>query len=116
MSDWEEKRDSKRAPLLLTIELKGDVEGRTETLELGLTRNISAGGAYLSSANWDGIEVGSDVHITISAPCRIQNALHFIQLEGSATVIRKDDLPEKTATRRGVALRFGDKLKLVECE
>jgi len=116
MTEWEEKRENKRAPLLLTIELKGDIEGRKETIELGLTRNISAGGAYLSSANWDSIEVGSEVGITISAPCRIQNSLHFIQLEGKAIVVRKDDLPEKTATRRGVALRFGDKLTLVECE
>lgn len=116
MTKKQEKRRFKRSPLLLTIELKGDIAGQKKTIELGLTRNISAGGAYLSSANWNSLEVGSTVDLTLSVPCRIQNVLHFIKLEGKAVVIRKDELPEKPPSRRGVALKFDEKLKLAECE
>ena len=110
--DREDRRKHRRADLQLSIELRGDVGGEQRTIELALTRNVSAGGVYLAAADWESINVGKEVGLTISTPCHIQNSLHFLKLEGRATVIRKEDLPDQNPTRRGVALEFGDQLRV----
>jgi len=90
MSDFVEKRSSKRLNLSLPIKLRRVAEeGRGETVET-VTSNVSYNGAYISNINLKNLKPDENLHITLSVPREEARDFPFSRLIGNARVVRTE--------------------------
>lgn len=102
-----EQRESPRLNLKLEVEFLGKEEDRHHSRQ-GATENVSAGGVYISTVEWEGLEVGQEVALRISGLSGQGIGPLFRSLRVTAKVLRVDPpkRQENSFERGGVATRF----------
>lgn len=77
----------------------------------GTTANVSAGGVYFVTSDWQGLTQGQNVDLQLSGLSAYNLGPPFRSLRGRATVLRLD-APEAKGTpyaKAGVAVRFDER-------
>lgn len=83
-------------------------EGDREVSERAQTANISVGGAYFKTSDFQRIRVGNVISVSISIPRQLADKFPFSRIVGKARVARVEKpLPQdSTSCRQGIALEF----------
>ncbi len=86
-------------------------EGEQEPARMGATANVSAGGLYLVTSEWQGLQAGQDLNLRLSGLSGYGAGPLFRVLRSRATVLRVDDPndEDRAYERKGIALRFSEK-------
>jgi len=77
----------------------------------GITDNVSAGGMYFLTGDWQGLSTGQGLVLRLSGMSSYNEGPLFRTLGGKATVLRLD-LPETEGlpfAKAGVAMRFDER-------
>ena len=101
-----EKRQWPRLPLHLNVAFYVQEQER-ETRSAGTTVNVSAGGLYFTTLNWESLRPGQDLRVRLSGFSAHSGPL-FRSLEGRGRILRVD-VPEggdAPYPRAGVAVGF----------
>ncbi len=86
-------------------------EGEDEPARMGATANVSAGGLYLVTSEWQGLKAGQDLNLRLSGLSGYGAGPLFRVLRSRATVLRVDDPKDEDRAyeKKGIALRFSEK-------
>jgi hypothetical protein len=78
----------------------------------GTTENVSAGGLYFRTRDWQLLAKGETIGLTVSGLSQYDHGPLFRVLKGQGTVLRLDaaESPESRRTDPGVAVRFREPL------
>jgi hypothetical protein len=120
MEPVRERRKHQRQDVLLPLRVtEGGVTGKL--LYQGNTVNVSAGGVYFKTLNWQELRVGTRVHVVIDVPPELFRRLPFGGMTGTAEVVRvergsrsPDSLNGDGASlpgQGGVAIRMTSRLR-----
>jgi len=108
-----ERREWPRLTLKLNVEFFGR-EGEREPHGAGTTENVSAGGVYFMTTDWQNLRVGQNVGLHLSGLSSYNHGPLFRILHGRATILRVDT-PEAAAPpyrAAGVAARFDERPRI----
>jgi hypothetical protein len=85
--------------------------GAARAHRLGTTANVSSGGVYFTTSEWQGIDAGQELGVRLSGLSGYGAGPLFRSLKAQATVLRVDTPPEgpEPSSRAGVALRFNER-------
>jgi len=103
------ERERRRWPRL---ELKLNVEfavrdDQSEAGGQGVTENVSAGGMYFVTPDWQALQVGDDVALRLSGLSSYNEGALFRSLHGQGMILRLDPPEEKREREEaGVAVEF----------
>jgi hypothetical protein len=102
-----------RVPLALTVHFAAG-EDEQELQGVGTTKNVSAGGAYFLTSEWQSLGVGQDLGLELSGLSIYNHGPLFRELRGRATVLRVDPPDDSRPPYRnaGVAVRFDERPRL----
>ena len=106
----QERRESPR--LNLTLHVAFLAEGQEQQASrIGTTTNVSAGGVYFNTSEWQGIESGQEVGLRLSGLSGYQPGPLFRDLRVKATILRVDAPKQPTTpyAKAGVAARFSER-------
>ena len=104
-----ERRDWPRLQLRLNVEFCP--EGEEEPGRLGATANVSAGGLYFLTSEWQGLASGQGLTLRLSGLSGYGAGPLFRSLCSKATILRLD-VPEDEHSpyaKKGIAVRFSEK-------
>jgi hypothetical protein len=76
----------------------------------GMTENVSAGGLYFRTGDWQSLAEGDTLDLTVSGLSRYERGPMFRTLKGQATVLRLDAAAPPTDP--GVAVCFSEPLQM----
>jgi len=102
-----ERRQSPRLDLKLNVEFLQEGEER-QAPRTGTTSNVSAGGVYFHTGEWEGLEVGKELAMRLSGLSGYGAGPLFRSLRAKVRVLRIE-VPPKPAeryARAGVAAAF----------
>jgi len=105
-----ERRENPRLDLRLNVEFLQEGEER-QAPRSGTTSNVSAGGVYFQTGEWEGIEVGKELALRLSGLSGYGAGPLFRSLRARARVLRVDPpkRPTERYARAGVAASFIEK-------
>lgn len=105
-----EHRESPRLNLRLNVEFLKEGDER-QVCRVGTTRNVSAGGIYFHTSEWDGISVGEDMAVRLSGLSGYGAGPLFRSLRVRARVLRLDPPDENHVPieKAGIAAQFVEK-------
>ncbi len=108
-----ERREWPRLTLTLNVEFFPGSEDQ-ELRGAGTTENVSAGGVYFQTSNWQALQVGQNVGLHLSGLSSYNHGPLFRELHGRATVLRVDPPSEEQPPYRnaGVAVRFDERPRI----
>jgi hypothetical protein len=103
-----ERRKRPRLQLRLNVEFSSPAG---EAGGFGITDNISAGGVYFLTPDWQGLKMGQSLALRLSGTSNYDDWPVFRTLGCKATVLRLDVPPEQRAphAKAGVAMRFDER-------
>ena len=120
MQPAKERRKHQRQQVLLPLRVTEE-DARGKLLFQGNTVNVGAGGVYFKTLNWQGIPLGTTVHLIIDVPPEMFQLLPFGGLRGAGKVVRMDTWPSPDIRStveaslppedRGVAIRMISRLR-----
>ncbi len=107
-----DRREWPRLDLKLNVEFF--VEREAADQGTGTTANVSAGGLYFTTPEWDKVRVGEQVGVQLSGLSSYNHGPLFRILHGRATVLRIDapSAPDPAYRTGGVAVRFDEKPRI----
>ena len=111
MSDnGNERRQWPRLELKLNVEFVAR-NGKPKLTGSGTTANVSAGGVYFVTPDWEDLSPGQDIRVHLSGLSGYDLGPLFRSLRGKATIVRVEPPEEEEATyaRAGVAARFDER-------
>ena len=104
-----DRRESPRLGLRLNVEFLSGAEGG-RAHRLGTTANVSSGGVYFTTGEWQDLSVGQELGVRLSGLSGYGAGPLFRSLRAQATVLRVDPPREgASTTRAGVAMRFNER-------
>jgi hypothetical protein len=106
-----ERREWPRLNLKANVEFLSEGEER-HAGRIGTTVNVSAGGVYFQTSEWQGLAEGQEVGIRLSGLSGYGSGPLFRSMRANATVLRVDvpsDEESKPYPKAGVAARFSDR-------
>jgi hypothetical protein len=107
MAKWVDKRAWPRLELQFNVEFNdaGEAEFASGT---GSTENVSAGGIYFQTADWQELREGQNLDMRLSGLNSYGRGPFFRTLMGKVTILRLQlpDTPTDPYSRAGVAARF----------
>jgi len=109
-NEAKERRESPRLGLRLNVEfLSAPASSRAH--RLGTTNNVSSGGVYFTTGEWDGLAAGQELGIRLSGLSGYGAGPLFRSLKARATILRVDPPPKDAgpSARAGVAARFDER-------
>lgn len=106
----DERRESPRLGLRLNVEFLTEAEDR-RSHRMGTTSNVSAGGVYFMTDEWQSLKAGQELGIRLSGLSGYGAGPLFRSLRARATVLRVDSPTEPATpiTKAGVAIRFNER-------
>lgn len=104
-----ERRECPRLDLRLNVEFLSEGEDRKAT-RMGTAENVSAGGVFFRTAEWQGLEPGRSFALRLSGLSGYGTGPLFRSLRANATVLRVDAPGEQedTCEKAGIAARFSE--------
>lgn len=108
--DNDERRGSPRLKLNLNVEFSPEGQDAKAT-RLGITTNVSAGGVYFTTGEWEQLQPGQELGLRLSGLAGYGTGPLFRSLRGRAVVLRLDPPEEGSANypKAGVAARFKER-------
>jgi len=105
-----ERRECPRLNLRLNVEFLSEGEDR-QACRMGTTSDVSAGGVYFYTSEWQGMRSGSEVALRLSGLSGYGAGPLFRSLRARATVLRVDPPTDEKAhlEKAGVAAQFSEK-------
>ena len=105
-----ERRECPRLNLRLNVEFLSEGEDR-QACRMGTTSNVSAGGVYFHTSEWDGVRAGGEVALRLSGLSGYGAGPLFRSLRARATVLRVDPPGEEKGhiEKAGIAAQFSEK-------
>ncbi len=104
-----ERRKRPRLPLKLNVEFSS---AGGEATGFGITDNVSAGGVYFLTPDWQGLKTGQSLALRLSGGSSYDDWPVFRTLGcNKATIVRLDVPPDKELlhAKAGVAMRFDER-------
>jgi len=106
----QDRRESPRLNLALNVAFLTEGQERQAT-RMGTTANVSAGGVYFSTSEWQGLRPGQEVGLRLSGLSGYGAGPLFRDLRVRADILRVDPPAEQTGpyAKGGVAARFTER-------
>ena len=103
-----ERRQWPRLPLKFNVQFFTEEEGQRDGSGTGTTIDVSAGGMYYVTPNWERMSLGQDLRLRLSGLSAHDSGPLFRSLSAKARVVRMVLPEEKDAAcvQVGVAVRF----------
>ncbi len=105
-----DRRQWPRLQLKLNVEFVAEGEQR-QVSGAGTTANVSAGGLYFVTSEWQALEPGQSVRLRMSGLSGYDFGPLFRSLRGKATIVRLEPAERETPSpnKAGVAVRFDER-------
>jgi len=106
-----ERRKRPRLQLKLNVEFSS---AGGEAAGFGVTDNVSAGGVYFLTPDWQGLKTGQSLALRLSGMSSYDDWPVFRTLGCKATILRLDVPPDRRLphAKAGVAMRFDERPKV----
>ncbi|MGD2174033.1 MAG: PilZ domain-containing protein [Candidatus Brocadiaceae bacterium] len=108
MNETGERRQWPRLPLKLNVRFFAG--GQQKAPRVGVTDNVSAGGLFFHTADWQGLEENQQVVVELSGMSGYNAGPLFRTIAGTATILRLEEPRTDSEQRKaGVAARFDER-------
>ena len=103
-----DRRRWRRTTLAAPVQFGKGAEGKGEVLSppTGWSKELSAGGVYVTTQEGRGLVPGELTRLSISIPWESRRTFPFALIEGSGRVVRVDELATGQGKREGIAIEF----------
>ena len=102
-----DRRQWPRLPLKLNVEFLAQ-QDRHEASGTGITKDVSAGGLYFMTRDWERLKLGQDLSLRVGGFSTYDSGPLFRSLRGKVSIVRLD-VPEASSSphaEAGVAAQF----------